>query len=74
MAQTALITLTIAGTDTGPFNLYSDVDGYITPFETNVPKAALESGFITVNIPDDAVAIKLQSNNARCDDFIYLAV
>ena len=39
--MTVLITLTLAGADTGPFDLYSDLDGYITPFETGVSKAAL---------------------------------
>ena len=36
--MTVLLTLTTAGSDTGPFNLYSDVDGYISAFETGVSK------------------------------------
>ena len=31
-----IITLTTAGADTGPFNLYSDIDGYLVPFVTGV--------------------------------------
>jgi hypothetical protein len=31
--MTILITLTLAGTDTGPFNLYSDSDGYTNTFK-----------------------------------------
>jgi hypothetical protein len=38
--MTVLITLTTAGVSTGPFDLYSDVDGYLVPFETLVPKAS----------------------------------
>jgi len=30
--MTVLISLTIAGTDSGPFDLYSDIDVYITAF------------------------------------------
>ena len=32
--MTVLITLTTAGTDSGPFTLYSNIDGYGTPFAT----------------------------------------
>lgn len=46
------ITLTYAGPDTGPFNLYSDVDGFISAFETGVSKAALLAGYTTSLVPN----------------------
>lgn len=74
MAQTVLITLTTAGSDTGPFDLYSDVDGYVIPFENNVPKASLESGYTSVVVPDAATIIRVQSDNVTCDNYIDLTI
>jgi len=54
------IQLTIAGTDAGPFDLYSDSDGYVTPFATAVPKLTLTAG-TNFTIPDDALNIKAVS-------------
>ena len=54
------IKLTSAGTDTGPFNLYSNADGYLSAFETNVTKASLLSG-ITIEVPVGTVMIKINS-------------
>lgn len=43
--MTVLITLTLAGSDTGPFDLYSNADGYTTAFETGISRAALIAGY-----------------------------
>lgn len=56
-----LITLTLAGVDTGPFNLYSNVDGFTTPLATGVAKATLESGYSLAGVPDTASVIRVQS-------------
>lgn len=72
MPQTAIITLTSAGTYTGPFDLYSDADGYVTPFETGVSKAALLAGYTSTNIPDLASTVRVQSGNIICDNYIDL--
>lgn len=55
-----LLTLTTAGSDTGPFNLYSNLDGFITPFETGIYKSVLESGYLT-EVPDGASIVRLTS-------------
>ena len=55
-----LLTLTIAGSDTGPFDLYSDLDSYITAFETGVSKIDLEAGY-TTEAPDYATIIRIIS-------------
>ena len=39
------ITLTSAGADAGPFNLYSNVDGFVSAFAVNIPKATLLAGY-----------------------------
>jgi hypothetical protein len=67
--MTVLITLTLAGADTGPFSLYSDVDGYLAPFEVSVSKAALEAGYTSVVVPDGSTVIRVQSNSA-CTNYV----
>lgn len=71
--MTVLITLTTAGTSTGPFDLYSDVDGYLVPFETLVPKASLVSGYTSTLVPNGATIIRVKSNSA-CINFIDITI
>jgi hypothetical protein len=59
--MTVLITLTVAGVDTGPFSLYSDVDGFTTPFETGVSRAALLAGYTSTLVPFGSTEIIVQS-------------
>jgi hypothetical protein len=73
MPQTVLITLTTAGADTGPFDLYSDADSYVTPFENNVPKSSLVSGYTSTLVPDLATIIRVQSDGT-CTNFIDLGI
>jgi hypothetical protein len=72
MPKSAIITLTTAGTDTGPFNLLSDVDSYVTPFETNVAKSSLIAGYTTNLVPDAATIVRVQSSSSLCTNFINL--
>lgn len=74
MAFSAVITLTTAGADTGPFNLYSDLDGFITPFETGVGKAALEAGYLSSLIPDGSTIIRVKSTSLFCNNYIDLSL
>ena len=73
MAQTVLITLTVAGTDVGPFDLYSDADGYVSAFETGVSRAALLAGYTSNLVPDAATTIKAQSYGT-CTNYLYLVI
>jgi hypothetical protein len=72
MAQTVLITLTTAGMDTGPFNLYTNIDGYTIPFEVNVSKLSLEGGFVSFLVPDTASIIRVQSVNSLCTNYVNI--
>jgi len=56
-----LITLTSSGTEVGPFELYSDLDGYTVPFEVGVTKLQLEGGYTSVVVPDYTATIKVVS-------------
>jgi len=72
--MTVTITLTLAGSDTGPFNLYSDVDGYTSAFQTNVPRGDfLGAGLTTGTVPDGTTEILVRSTGA-CQRDLYLAV
>lgn len=68
-----LITLTSAGTDLGPFDLYSDTDGYTTPFETGVLRTQLLAGYTSTVVPDGTVTIRVTSTGA-CTNSIDIPV
>jgi len=67
--MTVLVTLTLAGTDVGPFNLYSDVDGYTNPLATGVSRAALLAGYNLLNVPDNASIIRATSTGT-CTNYL----
>ena len=71
--MTVLITLTTAGTDTGPFNLYSNVDGYVSAFETGVSKAALVAGYSSALVPNGTTTIRIKSTGT-CVNYIDVTV
>lgn len=73
MAQTVLITLTLAGTDVGPFDLYSDADTFASAFETGVSRAALLAGYVSNLVPDLATTIKAQSYGT-CTNYLFLPI
>jgi hypothetical protein len=56
--MTVYITFTSFGADAGPFNLYSDVDGYTTPFEVLITQAQLLTGFASSNVPNSTTIIR----------------
>lgn len=68
-----LLTLTTAGTDTGPFSLFSNVDGYITAFETGVLKSALVAGYITSLAPVGTTIVRIKSTGV-CTNYIDIVL
>jgi hypothetical protein len=73
MSQTVFVTLTIAGTNTGPFDLFTDADGYAFPVINNVPKASLQAGYLAV-VPNGATIIRVKSDNPTCGNYIDLPI
>jgi hypothetical protein len=71
--MTVLITLTLAGVDTGPFNIYSDSDGYTTPLITGVTKSALVAGYSLAGVPNDATIIRVISTGT-CTNYIDMLI
>jgi hypothetical protein len=68
------ILLTTAGADTGPFNLYSDVDGFTTPFETNIDKGTLVSGYTSTLVPNGTGIIQIRSVSTLCNNYINILI
>lgn len=59
--MTALITLTVAGIDSGPFDLYSNLDGFVAPFAINISKSSLQAGYTTSSVPDYTSIVRVKS-------------
>ena len=59
--MTILLTLEIEGGNLGPFNLYSNTDGYTNPFATNITKAALEAGYASTAVPPNTTSVQVKS-------------
>lgn len=71
--MTVLITLIVAGANTGPFNLYSDVDGYLTPFESGVAKSALLAGYTSTLVPTGTNVIRVLSQG-DCTNYVDIII
>jgi hypothetical protein len=71
--MTVLITLTTAGTDTGPFDLYSDVGGFVSAFETGVSKTALVAGYSSSLVPNGTTVIRVKSTGV-CVNYIDIVL
>jgi hypothetical protein len=69
--MTVILTLTTAGSDSGPFDLYSNTDGYVTAFEIGVTKSALEGGYTTSDAPNFTTTVKVQSTG-KCNTYTYI--
>lgn len=66
------ITLTSAGADAGPFNLYSNVDGFVSAFATGVSKAALLAGY-SVIAPAGTTTVRIMSSGV-CTNYIDVVI
>jgi len=71
--MTVLITLTTAGADSGPFNLYSNLDGYTTAFESGVSQAALLSGYSSSLVPDYTTIVRVLSTGV-CNNYVDITL
>ena len=71
--MTVLVTLTLAGADTGPFDLYSDADGFLVPLAIGISKVALQAGYSLTGVPDGATIIRAQSQGI-CTNFIDMFI
>lgn len=65
MSQTVLITLTTAGPNTGPFDIYAEQNLNNVLIASGVPKSSLLSGYIAV-VPDDSLSVIIVSTDPFC--------
>jgi hypothetical protein len=72
--MTVLIQLTTAGTDTGPFNLYSNLDSFGVPFEVGVTKVDLLAGYLSTLVPNGTTTIKVCSTSLYCANCIDITI
>jgi hypothetical protein len=56
-----VVSLLTSGSDAGPFNLYTNADGYITPIAVNVSKAILTAGYVFSSVPAGTTLIRAKS-------------
>ena len=59
--MTILITLNTIGIDCSTFDIYSNIDGFISAFETDIPKSSLSAGFSSANVPDGTTVIRVKA-------------
>lgn len=68
-----LIKITTIGTDADNFSLYSNVDGFTTPFETGVSRASLLAGYVSILVPVGTTTIRAQSTGI-CFNWIDIKI
>jgi hypothetical protein len=71
--MTVLITLTVAGADSGPFNLFSNLDGYTSAFATGISKSALLAGYSSSVVPDYTTIVRVVSIG-NCTNYIDIVL
>ena len=71
--MTVLITLTVAGADSGPFNLYSNLDGFVSAFESGVSKASLLAGYPSALVPDYTTTVRVMSTG-DCNNYVDIVL
>jgi hypothetical protein len=59
-----VIQFTVIGADAGPFDIYSDVNGYSAAFASGITTAQLLIGYSTTQAPDGTTVVKLKSLGA----------
>lgn len=59
--MTAIITILNLGEDVGPFNLFSNTDGFISAFAVNITREQLLNGYFSESIPDGTFIVRVVS-------------
>ena len=70
---TATIKLTTIGLAAGPFDIYSNTDGFSVPFETGITRAQLLAGYLSNNLPALATTVRVKST-LYCVNYLDITV
>ena len=70
MAANVIVRLTSAGVCSGPVDIYSNADSFVTPFATGISIAILTSpfGYLTP-LPSGTTSIRVQNSNPKCSNY-----
>jgi len=71
--MTVLLTISQMGSDTFAFDLYSDVDNFTTPFETDVSGTDLLNGYTSSLVPDYTNIVRVQSIG-KCVNYLDIVL
>lgn len=69
------IQLNFSSVNTGPrgtFDLYSDLDGFVTPFEKCLQRSQLENGYVSYLVPKGTSIVRIKTVCFDCDTYIDL--
>lgn len=69
-----IVSIFSTGADTGPFNIYSNIDGFATAFETNIPKSKLLNGYHSTNVPPGTSIIRVKNLNVSCGNTVSAVI
>lgn len=58
------------GIDAGPFNIFSQVNGFTEAFETDITPVQLLIGFISYNAPVGTTIIRVVSTSEDCNEYV----
>ena len=67
------VKLTIAGEDAGPFDIYTNADGFTTPVLTDVPKEQLQNG-IVIEIDETKTSLVRICSTGICENYIDVPI
>ncbi len=71
--MTGAIQIGTLGTGTGPFDLYSNVNGFTAPFEIGISRKNLSDGYPTDKVPDTTTIIRVVSTGP-CTTFLDILI
>lgn len=71
--MTVLLTISQIGPDNSEFNLYSDVDNFTTPFETDVSDTDLLNGYTSSLVPDYTNIVRVQAFG-KCVNYLDIVL
>ncbi len=71
--STVRIRIENAGLDVGPFNIFSNIDGYKVAFEFQRTRDEMLNG-ITTTLPVGTARIRVVSSNQNCRDVVEIDI
>lgn len=73
MSQIVKVTLSTAGVDSGPFNIYQNTDGYVTPVATAISRTVMTTTGYDVTVDSLATTVKVLSTGV-CDNYDLIPI